>query len=334
MRILVTGGAGFIGSHYVRTLVADGYPAFAGAEVTVLDKLTYSGNLANLDPVSGSPRYTFVHGDICDAGLLAALVPGHDVVLNFAAETHVDRSISGAAPFVATNVAGTQALMQACLDANVRRVVQVSTDEVYGSIATGSWTESSPVDPRSPYSAAKAGGDMIALAYHRTHRLDVVLTRCCNNYGPYQYPEKVIPLFITNLLDGLRVPLYGDGGNVREWVHVDDHCRAVQLAAERGLAGQVYHIGGDVELENKELTSRLLDACNAGWESVEYVEDRKGHDRRYSLDDSALRALGYAPRISFGDGLEATVRWYEQNRAWWEPLKQVEPGPAQQRQQA
>ena len=329
MRILVTGGAGFIGSHYVRTLVADGYRAFAGASVTVLDKLTYSGNLANLSPVAGSPRYTFVHGDICDAGLLAALVPGHDVVLNFAAETHVDRSISGAAPFVATNVAGAQALMQACLDANVRRVVQVSTDEVYGSIATGSWTESAAVAPNSPYSAAKAGGDMIALAYHRTHRLDVVVTRCCNNYGPYQYPEKVIPLFITNLLDGLRVPLYGDGANVREWVHVDDHCRGIQLAAERGLAGHVYHIGGDVELENKELTSRLLDACGAGWESVEYVEDRKGHDRRYSLDDSALRALGYRPRISFGDGLEATVRWYERNRAWWEPLKRVLAGPAQ-----
>jgi dTDP-glucose 4,6-dehydratase len=325
MRILVTGGAGFIGSHYVRTLVADGYPEYAGASVTVLDKLTYSGNMANLDPVAASPRLTFIRGDICDAALLASLVPGHDVVLNFAAETHVDRSISGAAPFVATNVVGVQALMQACMDAGVPRVVQVSTDEVYGSIAAGSWTEQSPLDPNSPYSAAKAGGDMIAQAYHRTHGLDVVITRCCNNYGPYQYPEKVIPLFITNLLDGSRVPLYGDGGNVREWIHVDDHCRGVQLAAERGTAGQVYHIGGDVELVNKELTSRLLDACGAGWEFVEYVQDRKGHDRRYSLDDSALRALGYAPRISFSDGLESTVRWYEQNRGWWEPLKQAQP---------
>jgi dTDP-glucose 4,6-dehydratase len=332
MRILVTGGAGFIGSHYVRTLVTDGYPAFAGASVTVLDKLTYSGNLANLDPVCGSPRFTFVQGDICDGPLLTTLVPGHDVVLNFAAETHVDRSISGAAPFVATNVTGVQTLMQACLDANVSRVVQVSTDEVYGSIATGSWSESAPLDPNSPYSAAKAGGDMIAQAYHRTHRLNVVTTRCCNNYGPYQYPEKVIPLFITNLLDGLRVPLYGDGGNVREWVHVDDHCRGIQLAAEQGRSGRVYHVGGDVELENKELTSRLLDACGAGWDAVEYVEDRKGHDRRYSLDDSALRALGYAPRISFTDGLDQTVGWYQQNRAWWEPLKQAGPQDlAQQR---
>ena len=328
MRILVTGGAGFIGSHYARTLLSDGYPGFAGASVTVLDKLTYSGNMANLDPVIDSPRLTFVQGDICDSELLAGLVPGHDVVLNFAAESHVDRSISGAAPFVATNVLGVQALMQACLDADVPRVVQVSTDEVYGSIAAGSWTEASPVDPSSPYSAAKAAGDMIAQAYYRTHGLNVVTTRCCNNYGPYQYPEKVIPLFITNLLDGGKVPLYGDGGNVREWIHVDDHCRGIQLAAESGRAGSVYHIGGDDELVNKELTSLLLDACGAGWESVEYVEDRKGHDRRYSLDDSALRALGYAPRITFTDGLEGTVRWYADNRAWWEPLKQAAQLPS------
>jgi dTDP-glucose 4,6-dehydratase len=325
MRILVTGGAGFIGSHYVRTVLAGGYPGCAGASVTVLDKLTYSGNLANLEPVAADARLTFVPGDICDAGLLAGLVPGHDLVLNFAAETHVDRSISGAAPFVATNVAGVQVLMQACLDAGVPRVVQVSTDEVYGSIATGSWPESAPLDPNSPYSAAKAGGDLIALAYHRTHGLNVVTTRCCNNYGPYQYPEKVIPLFITSLLDGLRVPLYGDGGNVREWVHVDDHCRGIQLAAERGEAGRVYHIGGDVELVNKELASMLLDACGAGWESVEYVEDRKGHDRRYSLDDSVLRGLGYAPRVRFADGLAQTVRWYAGHRSWWEPLRQAGP---------
>jgi dTDP-glucose 4,6-dehydratase len=321
MRILVTGGAGFIGSHYVRTLIADGYTELAGADVTVLDKLTYSGNLANLEPVARSSRLGFVQGDICDSELLATLVPGHDLVVNFAAETHVDRSITGAAPFVATNVAGVQSLMQACLDAKVRRVVQVSTDEVYGSIQTGSWTEAAPIDPNSPYSAAKAAGDMMAMAYHRTHGLNVVITRCCNNYGPYQYPEKVIPLFITNLLDGGQVPLYGDGGNVREWIHVDDHCRGIQLAAHIGAAGNVYHIGGDVEMTNKDLTSRLLEACGAGWESVEYVEDRKGHDRRYSLDDSALRALGYQPRIPFADGLESTVRWYAGNRSWWEPLK-------------
>jgi dTDP-glucose 4,6-dehydratase len=323
MRILVTGGAGFIGSHYVRTVLTDGYPGYSGASVTVLDKLTYSGNRANLNPVADSSRLTFVHGDVCDQALLARLVPGHDVVLNFAAETHVDRSIDGAAPFVATNVVGVQTLMQACLDAGVSRVVQVSTDEVYGSIAAGSWPESAPLDPNSPYSAAKAGGDMIAQAYHRTHGLNVVTTRCCNNYGPYQFPEKIIPLFITRLLDGGTVPLYGDGGNVREWIHVDDHCRGIQLAGERGEAGRVYHVGGDVELVNKELTSMLLDACGAGWESVEYVEDRKGHDRRYSLDDSALRALGYAPRMTIADGLAATVRWYAANRTWWEPLKRL-----------
>src|ERR1700734_3687471 len=254
MRILVTGGAGFIGSHYVRTLLSGGYPGYEQAGVTVLDKLTYAGNLANLDPVPGNPRLRFIQGDICDASLLASLLPGHDAVLNFAAETHVDRSIDGASDFVAANVVGVQTLLQACLDAGVPRVVQVSTDEVYGSIAAGSWTESAPLDPNSPYSAAKAGGDMIAQAYYRTHGLDVVTTRCCNNYGPYQYPEKVIPLFITNLLDGGTVPLYGDGGNVREWVHVDDHCRGIQLAAERGVAGHVYHIGGGVELVNSELT--------------------------------------------------------------------------------
>ena len=322
MRILVTGGAGIIGSHYVRTLVADGYPAWAGASVTVLDKLTYSGNLANLDPVADSPRMTFVQGDICDPVLLADLVPGHDVVLNFAAESHVDRSISGAAPFVTSNVLGVQTLMQACLDAGVPRVIQVSTDEVYGSIETGSWTESSPLDPNSPYSAAKAGGDLIAQAYYRTHGLNVVTTRCCNNYGPYQFPEKVIPLFITHLLDDRKVPLYGDGGNVREWIHVADHCRGIQLAAEAGEPGRIYHIGGTDHLVNKELTSMLLEACGMGWESVEYVEDRKGHDRRYSLDDSVLRALGYAPEIGFADGLAETVRWYADNRAWWEPLKE------------
>jgi dTDP-glucose 4,6-dehydratase len=320
MRILVTGGAGFIGSHYVRTLLTGGYPAFAGARVTVLDKLSYAGNLANLDAVSPSPLLTFVRGDVCDAGLLAELVPGHDVVINFAAETHVDRSITGAAGFVTANVAGVQVLLQACVDASVGRVVQVSTDEVYGSVAAGSWTEASPLAPNSPYAAAKAGGDLLARAYARTYGLHVSITRCCNNYGPYQFPEKIIPLFVTNLLAGRKVPLYGDGGNVRDWVHVDDHCRGVQLVAERGEPGQVYNIGGSAELTNVELTQALLECCGAGWDMVEWVADRKGHDRRYSLDDSALRAMGYAPRIPFAEGLPATVGWYRDNRAWWEPL--------------
>ena len=326
MRILVTGGAGFIGSHYVRTLLAGGYPGFSDARVTVLDKLTYAGNLANLDPVEGSPRFTFTRGDICDPGLLAAVVPGHDLVINFAAETHVDRSIAGASDFVAANVSGVQVLLQACLDAGVRRVVQVSTDEVYGSIARGSWPEDAPLAPNSPYAAAKAGGDLMALAYARTHGLDVCITRCCNNYGPYQFPEKVIPLFVTNLLDGRQVPLYGDGGNVRGWIHVDDHCRGIQLVLERGKGGSVYHINGDAELTNIQLTRALLERCGADWGMVARVEDRKGHDRRYCLDDAALRDMGYAPRTPFGAGLAATVQWYRENRGWWEPLRQKRPG--------
>ncbi len=322
MKILVTGGAGFIGSHYVRTLLAGGYPGYEDARVTVLDSLTYAGNLANLAPVAVSPRLEFVRGDIADAALIGSLVPGHDAVINFAAETHVDRSIAGASPFVATNVAGVQVLLQACLEAGVGPLVQVSTDEVYGSVESGSWTERAPLKPNSPYSAAKAGGDLIARAYARTHGLDVRITRCCNNYGPYQYPEKVIPLFVTNLLDGLKVPLYGDGGNVRGWIHVDDHCRGIQLVLERGRAGETYHINGDAELTNLELTGALLECCVAGWDMVARVPDRKGHDRRYSLNDEVLRILGYAPRIPFRQGLAETVQWYRDNRAWWEPLKQ------------
>ncbi len=325
MRILVAGGAGFIGSHYVRTLLAGGYPGFEHARVTVLDKLTYAGNLANLAPVADEDRFTFVQGDICDFSLLASVVPGHDVVINFAAETHVDRSIAGASDFVAANVAGVQVLLDACLEADVGRVVQVSTDEVYGSLASGSWREDAALEPNSPYAAAKAGGDLIALAYARTHGLPVSITRCCNNYGPYQFPEKVIPLFITNLLDGLKVPLYGDGGNVRDWIHVDDHCRGIQRVLEQGDPGRVYHITGDAELANVELTQALLDCCGARWDMVINVTDRKGHDRRYSLDDSLLRGMGYTPRIPFSEGLRATFNWYRDNRWWWQPLKARQP---------
>ncbi|WP_248961951.1 dTDP-glucose 4,6-dehydratase [Sphaerisporangium perillae] len=317
MRVLVTGGAGFIGSHYVRTLVSGGYPSLAGAQVTVLDLLTYAGNLANLTPVEG--EYTFVRGDICDAALLAEVVPGHDLVVNFAAESHVDRSIDGPAAFVRTNVLGTQTVMQACLDAGVPKVVQVSTDEVYGSIEEGSWAEDAPLLPRSPYSAAKAGGDLIARAYAVTHGLPVSITRCGNNYGPYQFPEKVVPLFVTNILQGRKIPLYGDGGNVRDWVHVDDHCRGIQLVAERGEPGEVYHIAGTAELANLELTRRILQELGAGWDMVERVPDRKGHDRRYSLDDAKLRGMGYSPRTGFDEGLAATVQWYADNPSWWKP---------------
>jgi dTDP-glucose 4,6-dehydratase len=328
MKILVTGAAGFIGSHYVRTMLAGGYPGCEDASVTVLDKLTYAGNLANLAPAAG--RFTFVQGDICDGALLAEVLPGHDAVVNFAAETHVDRSIAGAAEFVTSNVAGVQVLLDACLAAAVPRVVHVSTDEVYGSIEAGAWTEASPLDPNSPYSAAKAGGDLIALAYARTHGVNVSVTRCCNNYGPYQYPEKVIPLFATNLLDGKPVPLYGDGRNVRGWIHVDDHCRGIQLVLQRGAAGRVYNINGNAELSNRELTEAILGACGASWDDVVPVTDRKGHDRRYSLDDSLLQSMGYQPRVPFSDGLKATIEWYAGNRGWWEPLRRPAP-PARPR---
>jgi dTDP-glucose 4,6-dehydratase len=324
MRVLVTGGAGFIGSHYVRTLVDGGYPGYEHARVTVLDKLTYAGNLANLDAVAASPRFTFLRGDICDQALLRSVVPGHDLVVNFAAETHVDRSIVAASEFVAANVAGVEALLQACLDAKVKRVIQVSTDEVYGSVAAGSWAEDAGW-AKSPYAAA-ASGDLIGNAFARTHRLNGSITRCCNNYIPYQFPEKVIPLFITNLLDDLKVPLYGDGGNVRGWVHVDDHCRGIQLVVERGEPGRVYHINGDVELTNLELTKEILECCGAGWEMVVAVKDRKGHDRRYSLDDALLR--GWAtPRASASmrTRLPCVV---PEHRDWWRPLKEPRAGAA------
>ena len=316
----MTGGAGFIGSTYVRAHLQDVYPGAAGASVTVLDLLAYSGNRANL-PLP-DPRLRFVQGDISDSALLADLLPGHDAVVHFAAESHVDRSISGAVQFVATNVLGTQVLLDAARAAGIGRFVHVSTDEVYGSIEQGSWNETWPVAPNSPYAASKASSDLLALAAHRTHGMDVVVTRCSNNYGPHQFPEKVIPLFVTELLDGKRVPLYGDGGNVRDWLHVADHCRGIQLVLEKGRSGEIYHIGGGTELTNRELTRRLLQACGASWDMVRPVSDRKGHDRRYSLDITKIsEELGYAPQIGLDEGLASTVAWYRDNRAWWEPLK-------------
>ncbi|OXM55420.1 dTDP-glucose 4,6-dehydratase [Amycolatopsis thailandensis] len=322
MRVLVTGGAGFIGSHYVRQVLTGAYPSLVDAELIVLDKLTYAGNEANLEPVRKNPRYRFEKGDICDGALVSELMQGIDLVVHFAAESHVDRSIAGAADFVLTNVLGTQTLLQAALEAEVGKFVHVSTDEVYGSIDEGSWTEDHALEPNSPYSASKASSDLLARSFFRTHGLPVCVTRCSNNYGPYQFPEKVIPLFVTNLLDGKKVPLYGDGLNVRDWLHVDDHCRGIQFVVDGGRPGEVYNIGGGTELTNRELTGRLLDAVDADWESVEPVEDRKGHDRRYSVDITKISAeLGYAPRMSFEDGLADTVAWYRENRSWWEPLK-------------
>lgn len=318
MRVLVTGGAGFIGSHFVRSLLTDPSPG-SPLGVTVLDLLTYAGDRANLAPVTHDARLRFVHGDIRDRDLVDGLLAGHDAVVHFAAESHVDRSIADGADFVSTNVVGTQTLLESAARHGVGRFVHVSTDEVYGSIAEGSWTESRPLAPNSPYSASKAGSDLLALAYHRTHGLDVRVTRCSNNYGPYQHPEKVVPLFTTRLLDGGRVPLYGDGRNSRDWLHVDDHCRALRLVLEGGRAGEVYNIGGGTELTNLELTERILKECGASWDSVEHVADRKGHDLRYSVDCSKIRdELGYRPRHSFDEGLAATVDWYRTRRDRWQ----------------
>lgn len=323
MKLLVTGGAGFIGSHFVRSLLRPavsrrrpGDPAVSS--VTVLDALTYAGNRANLGAVEGDPRLRFVHGDIRDARLVEALLPGHDAVVHCAAESHVDRSIAAGGDFVSTNVLGTQVLLEASLRAGVRTFLQVSTDEVYGSIPAGSWTEEQPLRPSSPYSAAKASADLLALAHHRTHGLDVRITRCSNNYGPRQHPEKLIPRFLTRLLSAGTVPLYGDGHQVRDWLHVEDHCRALWLVLCAGKPGETYHIGGGTELTNRQLTRQLLEACGAGWDRVEHVPDRKGHDERYSLDWSkARRELGYTPRRSFDEGLQETIAWYRDNPAWW-----------------
>ncbi|HSV41690.1 MAG TPA: dTDP-glucose 4,6-dehydratase [Nocardioidaceae bacterium] len=322
MRYLVTGGAGFIGSHYVRTLLGDAWGLTAPTKLTVLDKLTYAGNLANLDPVRDDARLHFVEGDILDPRLVDQLMADADVVVHFAAESHVDRSILGAADFVMTNVVGTQTLLDSALRIGVEKFVHVSTDEVYGSIAEGSWDELRPLEPNSPYSASKASSDLLARAYYRTHKLPVCITRCSNNYGPYQFPEKVIPLFVTNLMDGGTVPLYGEGANIRDWLHVDDHCRGIHLVAEGGRPGEIYNIGGGTEMTNKELTGLLLEACGADWSSVVKVEDRKGHDLRYSVDISKITAeLGYKPQVAFDSGLADTVKWYADHRSWWEPLK-------------
>ncbi|MFB6889256.1 dTDP-glucose 4,6-dehydratase [Kitasatospora sp. NPDC056327] len=320
MRILVTGAAGFIGSHFVRGLLAGRYTGWEEARVTALDKLTYAGNRANLP--ADHPRLQFVRGDIGDRALLRELVPGHDAVVHFAAESHVDRSLEGAGEFFRTNVLGTQVLLDAALDGGVERVVHVSTDEVYGSVAEGSWTEESPLLPNSPYAASKAGSDLVARSYWRTHGLNVSITRCSNNYGPYQHPEKVVPLFVTNLIEGRQVPLYGDGRNVREWLHVDDHCRGIHLVLDGGRAGEIYNIGGGNEHTNRALTEKLLELTGAGPEMVRRVADRKGHDLRYSIDDSKIREqLGYEPRTGFEQGLADTVAWYRDNPDWWKATK-------------
>jgi dTDP-glucose 4,6-dehydratase len=316
MRLFVTGGAGFIGSNYVHHVLGT-----TDDEVTVFDALTYAGNLDNLRDVADDPRYRFVQGDICDRDAVAAAMAGHDAVVHFAAESHVDRSIEGPDAFVRTNCDGTNIMCDVARNVGVERFVHISTDEVYGSIDEGSFTEEDRLGPRSPYSASKAGSDLIALAYHETYGLPVIVTRSSNNFGPYQYPEKVIPLFVTNLLEGATVPLYGDGGNVRDWCHVADNCAGVDLVLRHGTIGEVYNIGAGNEITNLDLTHRLLALCGAGPESIERVTDRLGHDRRYSIDTAKVRALGWAPERELDEALEATVGWYHDNRWWWEPLR-------------
>jgi dTDP-glucose 4,6-dehydratase len=325
MKLLVTGGAGFIGSNYVRQVLNGVYKDSNKYEIIVLDSLTYAGNLANLDPIGANPKFSFVHGNILDTDLVTDLVSSVDAVVHFAAESHVDRSISGASEFIMTNVVGTFTLLEAARISNLGKFVHVSTDEVYGSISQGSWDEECPLLPNSPYSASKASSDLLVRSYGRTHKMNVVTTRCSNNYGPYQYPEKVIPLFVSNLIDGLKVPLYGEGDNIRDWLHVDDHCDGIHKVLEGGRPGEIYNIGGGTELTNKELTGLLLEACDASWDRVNRVEDRKGHDLRYSVDISKIsNELGYEPRVDFKKGLAATVLWYRENRSWWEPLKNTQ----------
>jgi dTDP-glucose 4,6-dehydratase len=316
MTLLITGGAGFIGSNYVRWVLEH-----RDDDVVVLDALTYAGNLDNLRGLEDDPRFRFVQADIRDRAAVRAAMQGCDRVVHFAAESHVDRSIVDPDSFVLTNCHGTNVICDVARQLEVERVLHISTDEVYGSVEEGSSTETDLLVPRSPYSAAKAGSDLIALGYRTTYGLDVVVTRASNNYGRYQFPEKVIPLFITNLLRGESVPLYGDGLNVRDWLYVLDHCSAVDLVLRRGEAGEIYNVGGGNEITNRELTDRLIELCGRDESAIDYVADRLGHDRRYSVDCSKVRALGWAPARDFGEGLAETVAWYRDNPWWWEPLR-------------
>ncbi|MBD3426366.1 MAG: dTDP-glucose 4,6-dehydratase [Candidatus Omnitrophica bacterium] len=318
MRLLVTGGCGFIGSNFIKLLLG----RYKDARITNLDKLTYCGNPDNLKDVAADSRYTFVQGDICDEKLVDDMVRDADAVVNFAAETHVDRSIKYPDDFIRTNVLGVKTLLEASRRAKVSRFLQIGTDEVYGSVEEGLSKETDPLFPRSPYSATKAAGDLLALSYHKTYGLPVVVVRSSNNFGPYQYPEKVVPLFITNLLESRKVPLYGDGGNIRDWLYVEDNCSAIDLVLHKGDVGQIYNIGGGNLLSNLELTDKILAAMGKSRDMIEYVNDRPGHDRRYALDSTKVKQLGWSPGKSFEENLKRTIEWYENNRKWWKTLKQ------------
>jgi len=316
MKQFITGGAGFIGSNYVRYILNN-----TDDEVTVFDALTYAGNLSTMRDVETNSRYKFVKGNICDSAAVSEAMKGHDAVVHFAAESHVDRSISGSEDFIHTNCFGTNTVIDAARKLEVSRVLHIGTDEVYGSVEVGSSLETDPLEPRSPYSASKAGSDLIALAYYHTHGTPVVVTRCTNNFGPYQYPEKAIPLFTTNLLDGKKIPLYGDGLNERDWLFVDDHCSGVHLVLTKGTLGEIYNIGAGNETTNRVLVNKLLEAFGVGEEMVQYVEDRKGHDRRYSVNIDKIIKLGWKKERTLDEALAETVQWYRDNRWWWEPLK-------------
>ena len=322
VEVLVTGGAGFIGSNFVRY----GLQAHPEWRITNLDKLTYAGRRENLHDVMADPRHEFVHGDIADAAISGPLVERAELVVHFAAETHVDRSIRAAGEFIRTDVEGTFVLLEAARRAaRLRRFIQISTDEVYGSVTEGASLETDELKPRNPYAASKAGADRLAYSYWATYNVPVVITRASNNYGPYQFPEKVIPLFATNAIDDIPVPLYGDGQNVRDWLHVDDHCRAIDLLIEKGINGEVYNIGGGNDVMNVDLTKRILSTLGKPMSLIKPVADRPGHDRRYCLDTSKLRALGWAPQVLFEKGLHDTVEWYRRNEWWWRPIKEQDP---------
>jgi dTDP-glucose 4,6-dehydratase len=321
MRLLVTGGAGFIGSNFVRRSLNGIYEGIE--TITVLDKLTYAGNLDNLKSIQHFRNFKFVQGDICDSRIIESLLRSVDAVVNFAAESHVDRSISGSDNFISTNISGVATILDAIKKSNLPvKFIQVSTDEVYGSILSGSWNEECPLQPNSPYSATKASGELLCRAYTQTFGIETIITRSSNNYGPFQFPEKLIPLFVTNLLKNRRIPLYGSGLNVRDWLHVDDHCDGVFLVLKNGKAGETYNIGGGQELTNLEITSKILGLMDQDFEMVDYVDDRKGHDYRYSIDWSKIKnELGYLPKIDFSTGLTDTILWYQENEAWWANLK-------------
>jgi dTDP-glucose 4,6-dehydratase len=322
MKVLVTGGAGFIGSNFVRHALT----AHADWHVTTLDKLTYAGRLENLKGLLDHPRHEFVKGDVADPAIAAPLVAAADVVVHFAAETHVDRSILNAGEFITTDVFGTFVLLEAAREAGrLRKFIQISTDEVYGSVAEGSSRETDELRPRNPYSASKAGADRLAYSYWATYEVPVVISRASNNYGPNQFPEKVIPLFITNAMDDLHVPLYGDGQNVRDWLHVSDNCRALDLIIDVGVPGEVYNIGGGNHVKNADLTRRILQLLGKPESLIRHVADRPGHDRRYSLDTSKIQSIGWKPRVAFEQGLAETVAWYQQNQWWWRPIKEADP---------